>query len=145
VLTLVVLLKTQHLTYKKEKRKTFLSVKLIFKNHWNDYLKAHSVRTCEKEAVESMLSCKDEKRGCFVCYCKKCNQFKIVSFGCNSRLCSSCGKRHTDRWAEMLAKKVRRGIIHRHLVFSLPVELRGSIKQNRKLQKVISDSAFKAI
>lgn len=95
--------------------------------------------------MESMLSCKDEKRGCFVAYCKKCNQFRIISFGCNSRLCTSCGKRHTDRWAEMLANKVKKGIMHRHLVFSLPVELREPIKKNRSLQKIISDAAFKAI
>jgi len=92
-----------------------------------------------------MLSCKDEKRGCFVCYCKKCNQYKIILFGCNSRLCSCCGKRHTDRWATMLANKVKKGIMHRHLVFSLPVELRDPIKKKRYLQKVISDAAFKAI
>jgi len=89
-----------------------------------------------------MLSC---KQSCFVCYCKKCNSYEIVRLGCNSRLCSNCGKRHNDQWAERISKQVFQGAYHRHFTFSLPIELRDLIKQNRYLQKVISDSAFKTI
>lgn len=68
-----------------------------------------------------------------------------MPFGCNSRLCSSCGKRHTDRWADRLAKKLFKGIPYRHFTFSLPEQLRSFIKENRQLQKVISDAASAAI
>lgn len=68
-----------------------------------------------------------------------------MQLGCNSRLCSNCGKRYTDAWAERLAGKVAKNITHRHFVFSLPIELREPIKQNRMLQKVISDASFQAI
>ena len=44
-----------------------------------------------------------------------------------------------------LANKVAKNIVHRHFVFSLPIELREPIKQNRYLQKVISDSAYETI
>ncbi len=89
-----------------------------------------------------MLSC---KQSCFVCYCKRCNSCEIVQLGCNSRLCSCCGKRYTDQWADRLANKVAKNIVHRHFTFSLPIELREPTKQNRYLQKVISDSAFRTI
>jgi len=92
-----------------------------------------------------MLTCKDESRGCFICYCKKCNSYQTVPLGCNSRLCSDCGKRYTDKWADKLANKVARDIVHRHLTFSLPVELRLPIKENRYLQKIISDASSKTI
>ena len=92
--------------------------------------------------MEKMLSCRQK---CFVCYCKKCNNYEFVLLGCNSRLCSCCGKRHTDQWAERLANKVAKNIVHRHFTFSLPIELREPIKQNRYLQKVISDSAYQTI
>ncbi|MBW1614388.1 MAG: transposase [Deltaproteobacteria bacterium] len=95
--------------------------------------------------MEKMLSCKDESRGCFLCYCKKCNKYQTVPLGCNSRLCSDCGKRYTDKWAERLAKKVAKNIVHRHLTFSLPVELRLPIKENRYLQKVMSDASGRTI
>jgi hypothetical protein len=89
-----------------------------------------------------MLSCKQK---CFVCYCKKCNSYQFVLLGCNSRLCSCCGKRYTDQWAERLANKVAKNIVHRHFTFSLPIELREAIKQKRELQKVISDASFQTI
>ena len=89
-----------------------------------------------------MLSC---KQSCFICYCRKCNSYEVVRLGCNSRLCSCCGKRYTDQWAERLAKRVKKGIVHRHIVCTLPAELREVIKQHRYLQKVISDAAYAAI
>jgi hypothetical protein len=132
--------------YKRgQEQKPFYSVKQVFNDNWDSYRDSHDVREIEKQEVEKMLFCKDESRGCFVCYCKKCDQFKTVPLGCNSRICSDCGKRHTDQWSERLARKVHKHIIHRHLTFSLPVELRLPIKQNRYLQKIISDSAFKAV
>lgn len=89
-----------------------------------------------------MLSCKQK---CFVCYCKKCNSYEFVNLGCNSRICSNCGKRYTDAWADRLADKVMKRIVHRHIVCTLPAELREIIKQNRELQKVISDASYRAI
>lgn len=137
----VVIYSTQ--TYQKEnKEKPFYSVKQIFQDHWFDYKRTNSPRKVEIEEVEKMLSC---KKSCFICYCKRCNNYEIVRLGCNSRLCSCCGKRYTDQWAERLACKVAKNIIHRHFTFSLPIELREPIKQNRYLQKIISDSAYATI
>jgi len=85
-----------------------------------------------------MLSCKQR---CFICYCKRCNSYEVVKLGCNSRLCSCCGKRYTDQWAERLICIVDKNVVHRHLTFSLPIELREIIKQKRYLQRVISDAA----
>jgi len=143
VLTLCCFINETTYTNKKEnKEKPFYSVKQVFQDHWFDYKRAHNPRKVEIEEVEKMLSCKQR---CFVCYCKKCNNYEFVLLGCNSRICSCCGKRYTDQWADRLSRKVIKGIYHRHFTFSLPIELRGVIKQNRYLQKVISDSAFKTI
>lgn len=121
--------------------KPFLSVETIFSEHWESYLKTHRVRTVEKEEVEKMLSCKKEDRGCFVYYCKTCDKYVIVPFGCNSRLCTCCGKRYTDQWAERLSKRVLKGIIYRHITLSLPEILWAYIKKNRNLQKLIQDTS----
>jgi hypothetical protein len=90
-----------------------------------------------------MLSCKGMERGCFVYYCKNCNKEVIVPFGCNSRICSCCGKRHSDRWADNLASKMARGIIYRHLTFSIPSILWAYMKENRMLMKVMMNTAYK--
>ena len=130
---------TTYINKRENKDKPFLSVKQIFQDNWFSYKRENNLRQVEIKEVKKMLSC---KQSCFVCYCKKCNTYQVVQLGCNSRLCSCCGKRYTDQWAERLANKVAKNIVHRHFTFSLPVELRRPIKQNRYLQKVISDSAF---
>ncbi len=124
--------------------KPFLSVKNIFSEYWKSYLETHNVREIEKAEVEKMLSCKGKNRGCFVYYCENCKKYVTVPFGCNSRLCSCCGKRHTDRWAEKLSKKILKGISHKHLTFSMPKILWRYIKENRSLQKEVMDASYKA-
>jgi hypothetical protein len=126
-------------------KKPFFSVKQIFEDHWKEYLQTHHVRAIEKEEVSKMLSCKGMERGCFVYYCRNCDKDVIIPFGCNSRLCSSCGKRHTDRWAETLSRRAFPGIIHRHLVFTIPEALWIYVKEDRNLQKVIMDASYAAV
>ncbi len=89
-----------------------------------------------------MLSCGD--MGCFVWHCPKCNEFHIQSFGCNSRLCSSCGKRYTDKWADRVAKSMF-NVTHRHMVMTIPDRLWSLVKEHRFLQKVLMDSAIVAL
>lgn len=60
-------------------------------------------------------------------------------------MCSSCGKRYTDNWAKRLVKRLFPGRVHRHLVFGMPDMLWSFIKDNRKLQKVVMDTANKTI
>jgi len=120
-------------------------VKLIFKDHWEDYKQTNSPREIELQEVEKMLLCKDGSRGGFWYYCKTCKEYQFVPFGCNSRLCSCCGKRYTDQWASMLADRLEKGIFHRHLVFGIPDMLWKYFKENRKLYKVLMDVAYKTI
>jgi hypothetical protein len=124
------------------------SVKEIFTdNHnWDRYHYVHrqEIRPVERAEVEKMLSCKGPERGCFVYYCPTCEEFRTISFGCNSRLCSECGKRYTDQWAKRLGK-ARFDVPHRHAVLTLPDRLRGVLKEDRGLWKVIMDSAIKAL
>ena len=60
----------------------------------------NKVRGVKLKEVKKMLSCKGMERGCFVYSCMNCGKDLIVPFGCNSRICSCCGKRHTDLWAD---------------------------------------------
>jgi len=120
-------------------------VKLIFQEHWQDYLKTHKPREIEIKEVEKMLSCKDGSRGGFWYYCKDCDEYQFVPFGCNSRLCSCCGKRYTDQWAGILAERLDKNIFHRHLVFGIPDMLWKYFQDDRALYKVLMDTAYKTI
>ena len=75
----------------------------------------------EKREVEKMMSCKGPDRGCFVYYCPKCEEYREISLGCNSRLCSDCvsGKMFN--------------VPHRHAVMPFPDKLRSVLKEERRL------------
>ncbi len=91
-----------------------------------------------------MLSCKDESRGFFVYRCESCGTFVTVHFGCNSRICTNCGKNHTDKWAKSL-KKTMFNVPHRHAVLTIPDALWLIVRGNRFLLKVLMDAAIQAI
>lgn len=129
-----------------ESRKTF-SVKFIFEDNdnWLNYKAKFPVRGVELKEVENMLSCKGTQRGYFLFHCGNCGKELIVPFGCNSKLCSCCGKRYVDRWAEKLSNKLITDLTYKHITLTLPEILWKYIKENRKLQKVIMDTASKTI
>ncbi|MCL7412990.1 MAG: transposase zinc-binding domain-containing protein, partial [ANME-2 cluster archaeon] len=83
-----------------------LSVRMIFEdNHnWDAFSLEHKDELREVEIIEvnKMLSCKDESRGYFTYLCEHCGTYQTVYFGCNSRICTNCGKNHTDKWAKSL-------------------------------------------
>ncbi len=71
-----------------------------------------------------------------------------VAFSCKSRVCSGCGKVHSDEWSERLVGRLY-NVVHRHITFTVPEELwvyfeehperRGMMYEgaNRTLRKVM--------
>jgi len=114
-------------------------------NHnWDTYRFNHKeeLREVEIEEVNRMLTCGD--KGFRVFTCPKCGEVKVIHFGCNSRMCTHCGKKFADKWAENIARKTFK-VKHRHGVLTIPSELRSIFKEERELLKVFMDSAIKAI
>ena len=117
-----------------------ITVKHILESSWSDYIQINNIRPIEEKEVNKSLNCYDTKNGCFVYHCEKCDKFIFQSLGCNSRLCSCCGKRHADAWALNLSKKMLK-VPHRHLVLSVASELWIYLK-DWNLLKVYMDSAI---
>lgn len=88
--------------------------------------------------VERMLSC--GKLGWRAFSCPKCGELRVVCFGCNSRVCTHCGKWFADKWADSVANSVF-DVAHRHVVFTIPEELRRFFFERRDLLKVLMDGA----
>lgn len=63
-----------------------------------------------------------------------------MSRGCNSRICSCCGKRYTDQWSHSLSKAMF-NVPHRHFVMSVPDSLWPFLK-NWDVRKAYMDSAI---
>jgi len=125
-----------------------ITVKDIFlDNHnWDVYCHQNrgSIREVERVEVEKMLSCKEGDKGFFVYYCPCCNESRIVYFGCNSRLCSCCGKKYTERWTQSLQRAMF-DVTHRHMVMSVPDRLWLVIREHRELLKVLMDVAIQVV
>ena len=125
-----------------------ITVRDIFLDNHNwdvhSHLNRDSIRDVEFVEVEKMLSCKDGSRGFFVYYCSCCDESRIVYFGCNSRLCSCCGKNYTDKWASSLSRALF-DVPHRHVVMSVPEALWSLMRNHRELLKVLMDAAIKAV
>ena len=125
-----------------------ISVRHIFEDNHNwdvFYYNEHDkIREVELIEVQKMMSCKDSDRGFFVYHCPQCDEFRTVHFGCNSRLCSNCGKNYTDKWSQTLSKKMF-NVVHRHIVLSIPDVLWLIVREHRELHKVFMDAAIQAI
>jgi hypothetical protein len=95
------------------------TVKKIFRENWSKYLKHNSVTNHQKYEVGKMLKCSKHS--------------------CNSRICSSCGKRYADQWSDKL-KDYLLPIPHKHAVLTVPSLLRDELRNWNKL-KIFIDSS----
>lgn len=114
-------------------------------NHnWDVYRYKHrdELRAVEIEEVEKMIRCED--LGYRLYCCPGCGELKVVHFGCNSRVCTHCGKKFTDRWADSIARKMF-DVKHRHVVLTIPEELRSVFYKDRTLLKVLMDCAIRTV
>jgi len=114
-------------------------------NHnWDVYeLKhKHELREVEVKEVRKMLEC--GSKGFKIFRCPKCGEEKVVYYGCNSRVCTHCGKKFTDKWSGEIAKGTF-DVKHRHVVLTIPEQLRGVFQAQRGLLKVLMDCAILAI
>lgn len=80
----------------------------------------------------------------WTCYCKKCDSYHQVYLGCNSRICSYCGKRYSDKWADNLVENTF-DVPHKHVVMGLPPLLWAELYKDRVAWKIVMDTAIKAL
>jgi len=131
-----------------EKSYAHITVRYIFEDNdnWARYRFHHEdeLREVEIKEVEKMLRCHDDGRGFFAYQCPKCKKSWVVSNGCNSRLCSECGKRYSDKWAKGLSGKMF-NVVHRHLVLTVPDIVWSILRGHKDGLKTFMDAGIKAI
>ena len=121
-------------------------IKIILEDHWHGFLKIYEnkIRDNVKKEVEKVLKCKDTKYGFIELKCDKCNTTKKIGFTCKSRFCTSCGKIYTDNWIDnMLGNLIN--VKHRHIVFTIPEELRKFFGIDRQRLKILPKCAARAV
>jgi hypothetical protein len=124
-----------------QKRITF---KQIFSEQWEPFKSENKIRPVVEKEVEKMLKCKEISNGFMEYLCPHCGERKKVAFTCKSRFCTSCGKVYIDEWVGELCTQLL-DVGHRHMVFTIPEELRETFLRDRKLLKVLSDCAANTV
>jgi hypothetical protein len=122
-------------------------LKKIFKDHWESFKELYEynkIRKIVDKEVKKMMNCGSFENGYIEYECKSCGEKKKVGFRCRSRFCSSCGKVYVDDRAENMAEKLIR-TKHRHMVFTIPQELRIYFRKHRKLLSILPQCALEVI
>lgn len=108
---------------------------LLFKELYKDELSDDVIREAEK-----MLKCRTPECGFATYICTNCGNERRIPFSCKSKLCSRCGKKYTDAWAQVLSKKLL-NTDHRHIVLTISHRLWSLFINNPSLQKLLLDTA----
>lgn len=115
-------------------RKVVFTIKQIFEDNWNKFLSDNpniKIRDIVYSNVNRMLKCKTTDLGFSLFVCEHCGKEKIILHTCKSRMCSSCGNKYNkQREASIFSKLIRCN--HRHVVFTIPEELRILFLKDRK-------------
>ena len=117
-----------------KERKVKFTIKQIFKDWWNSFLNDHpnfKIRDVVFKNVKKVLSCKTFDLGYTQYECPECHKVLTVPNTCKSRFCSSCGNKYNEARAISIFAKLF-DFSHRHVVFTIPKELRNFFREDRK-------------
>lgn len=112
---------------------------VLFKELYKNKLPENVIRETEK-----MLTCCTRECGFAKYVCPHCGNIKTIPFSCKSKLCSRCGKKHTDIWSQIVSEKLL-NCDHRHIVLTISNKLWPFFINNPSLQKILLDTAAKII
>lgn len=124
-------------------RKVHFTIKQIFKDWWKSFLSSFpniNIRSTVFNNVNKMLKCKTFDLGFAIFSCPSCGKDKIVPHTCKSRMCSSCGNKYNKQRETSIFSKLFR-YKHRHVVFTIPEELRFFFRQDRKRFQYLFDAS----
>jgi len=125
------------------------TIKEIFQDNWDDFVLemervCKSIRPTIMEEVAKIIGCQDPDNGFALYSCPNCNAQKRVPFTCKSRFCNTCGAKYSKDRALAMSKTLLRAP-HRHVVFTIPEELRPYFAQDRSLLNILFEAAAETI
>jgi len=125
--------------------KSKFTIKQIFKDNWSEFLETGTpIRPVVLHEVQKIMNCREPSLGYSLYFCEHCNKFKYVYFTCKSRFCNSCGMKYQEDRALNISSKLI-NCTHRHIVFTIPEELRVFFRKDRSLLNVLFTAASQTI
>ena len=121
------------------------TIKEIFINNWDSFIESFpNVRPAVDKEVRKMMNCQNPDLGHALYQCEHCGKFKCVPFTCKSRFCNCCGIKYQQDRANTLTSKLI-NCRHRHIVFTIPKELRHIFRNDRKLLNLLFISSAQTV
>jgi len=113
----------------------------IISDHWSTFKERHPQFDTQQynEPIEKTLNCGMEQGGYAEWRCYDCAKgLKRIPFSCKSSFCLSCCKVYTDNVVAQISKTLHAGVSYRHVVLTVPEQLRTYFYQRRHDGKLLS-------
>lgn len=121
----------------QQRLKQTFTIKQILKDHWHSFLSlGYDLRPSIIKNVQKVIHCGDPSLGYALYSCSHCGKIKHVPFRCKSRFCNTCGASYVSNRAQSISSKLI-NCKHRHLVFTIPYELRKFFRLDRSLLDIL--------
>jgi hypothetical protein len=125
------------------------TIKEIFQDNWDDFViemakQGKSIRPTIMDEVAKIIGCQDPNNGFALYSCPDCAVHKRVAFTCKCRFCNTCGAKYYKDRAFAMSKTLLKAP-HRHLVFTIPQDLRPYFQKDRSLLNILFEAASKTI
>lgn len=118
------------------------TIKDIFLEYWTPFHHKFDSKIIRPEIdknIDAFLKCGSYNNGFLFYSCPNCDKYHISAFTCKSRFCPSCAQKYRDaRALSMLSKCVTSN--YRHIVFTIPEELRIIFLKDRSLLDLLFKS-----
>lgn len=121
------------------------TIKEILQDNWDRFQQEMAkqgkpIRKTIREEVDKVINCQNPDKGFALYVCPTCHVQKRVLFTCKSRFCNCCGAKYSkDRALAM--ESVMLKCSHRHVVFTIPEELRKYFAIDRSLLNLLFTAA----
>lgn len=126
----------------EEEKKDKNIFKQIIEENWEDFKKKYPSynKPYYEEVIKKTLLCGSEQGGYTEYRCMECGQgMRRIPFTCKSCFCLSCSKVYTDEVVSQVSKMLRSGMKYRHVVLTIPEQLREVFYKYRHNGKILSE------
>ncbi|HBQ63657.1 MAG TPA: hypothetical protein DD727_01755 [Clostridiales bacterium] len=116
--------------------------KRIIGENWEAFKRANPTyaQPQYEEAVWKALHCGSEQGGYTEFRCMNCGVgSRRIAFTCKSCFCLSCAKVYTDEIVSQISKMLRPGMKYRHVVLTIPEQLKSVFYRDRHNGKLLSE------
>jgi hypothetical protein len=110
-----------------------LEVADVFRRYGETYLQkfGSQMLPSHRRAFYDILHCRTPAMGGHLYRCDHCGYRQYTYHSCKNRSCPKCQTDETDNWLEQRRQELL-AVPHFHLVFTLPKELHGILRQHQK-------------